>query len=252
MKYTYEILQYRPEDLFLQVRYLREGYPPVTRNLAAPPPSELHDRIKGAVPLSVWAAQDQAAGYDLSAVDMDPKEASWEPPPAPPPPTPEQVEAMRREQRRIEKRERSVDALEVVARVSVQPVLDSLGDEDLSRVSALFPDWGPDGKLYSAGEILNFDDVLYRVEQEHNSQPDWLPSDEPALYTPYRNPADGPQPWVEPADATLVYAKDDLVTHDNPNDGGNIWIYESAIDANDTEPGRDGTFDRWWTPVEPT
>ena len=30
-----------------------------------------------------------------------------------------------------------------------------------------------------------------------------------------------------------------------------IWIYESAIDANTTEPGRDGTFDRYWTPVEP-
>jgi hypothetical protein len=41
------------------------------------------------------------------------------------------------------------------------------------------------------------------------------------------------------------------VTHDNPNDGGNIWLYRSNLAANTTEPGRDGTFDRWWEPVEP-
>jgi len=29
-----------------------------------------------------------------------------------------------------------------------------------------------------------------------------------------------------------------------------VWIYESAIAANTTEPGNDGTFDRFWTPIE--
>ena len=65
------------------------------------------------------------------------------------------------------------------------------------------------------------------------------------------------QPWKQPGTVNPeggvypAYAIGDEVTHDNPNDGGAIWVYESTIDANTAEPGRDGTFDRWWTPVEP-
>ena len=57
--------------------------------------------------------------------------------------------------------------------------------------------------------------------------------------------------WIQPSSAADAYATGDLVTHDNPNDGGAIWVYESTIDANTAEPGRDGTLDRWWTPMEP-
>ena len=53
-----------------------------------------------------------------------------------------------------------------------------------------------------------------------------------------------PEGGVYPA-----YNTNDEVIHDNPNDGGNIWVYRSKIDSNTTEPGRDGTFDRWWEPV---
>lgn len=56
--------------------------------------------------------------------------------------------------------------------------------------------------------------------------------------------------WVQPTGAHDAYAVGERVTHDNPNDGGAIWVYESVIPANTTEPGRDGTFDRWWTPIE--
>jgi hypothetical protein len=57
-------------------------------------------------------------------------------------------------------------------------------------------------------------------------------------------------PWVQPTGAQDAYAIDAEVSHDNPNDGGNIWLYRSKIPANTQEPGRDGTFDRWWEPVE--
>lgn len=57
--------------------------------------------------------------------------------------------------------------------------------------------------------------------------------------------------WVQPTGALDAYGIGDRVTHDNPNDGGAIWVYESTIVGNTTEPGRDGTFDRWWTPIEP-
>lgn len=55
--------------------------------------------------------------------------------------------------------------------------------------------------------------------------------------------------WVQPVGAIDAYAVGELVTHDNPNDSSNIWVYESSIPANTTEPGRDGTFDRWWEPI---
>lgn len=57
--------------------------------------------------------------------------------------------------------------------------------------------------------------------------------------------------WVQPTGAHDAYQTGEMVTHDNPNDSGTIWVYSSKIDANTTEPGRDGTFDRWWEPVQP-
>ena len=56
--------------------------------------------------------------------------------------------------------------------------------------------------------------------------------------------------WVAPTGAHDAYSIGDEVIHDNPNDGGADWLYRSNIAANTTEPGRDGTFDRWWLPVE--
>jgi hypothetical protein len=41
----------------------------------------------------------------------------------------------------------------------------------------------------------------------------------------------------------------DLVVHDRPQDGGNDWVFRSTFDGNTTEPGRDGTFDRFWQPI---
>ena len=61
--------------------------------------------------------------------------------------------------------------------------------------------------------------------------------------------AEGYPAWVQPTGGHDAYAVGDKVTHDNPNDGGVIWVYQSKINANTTEPGRDGTFDRWWEPV---
>jgi hypothetical protein len=65
-------------------------------------------------------------------------------------------------------------------------------------------------------------------------------------------PAPPVAPWTQGGGTGVAgsYNLGDQVTHDNPNDGGNIWLYQSAIAANTTQPGRDGTFNRWWTPIE--
>lgn len=61
---------------------------------------------------------------------------------------------------------------------------------------------------------------------------------------------DGYPEWVQPTGSHNAYQTGEMVTHNNPNDNGAIWVYRSKIDANTTEPGRDGTYDRWWEPVE--
>lgn len=123
-------------------------------------------------------------------------------------------------------------------------------DEDLANLVYLYPLWAI-GVNYAIGQVVRHVDGLYKVVQAHTSQAGWEPPAVPALFTAYRN-ATGPSPdsWVQPTGAQDAYAIGDRVTHDNPNDSSNIWIYESAIDGNTTEPGRDGTFDRWWTPIE--
>jgi len=103
------------------------------------------------------------------------------------------------------------------------------------------------GEFLTRGQVYDFEGTIYVCVQDHN-RTQFDPADTPALFAPARRQAD---PWVQPTGAQDAYAIGDRVTHDNPNDGGNIWLYESTIDANTFEPGRDGTFDRWWTPIEP-
>ena len=62
--------------------------------------------------------------------------------------------------------------------------------------------------------------------------------------------SEGYPAWQQPGSAADAYGIGERVQHDNPNDGGAQWVYESNIVGNTTQPGRDGTFDRWWQPIE--
>jgi hypothetical protein len=80
----------------------------------------------------------------------------------------------------------------------------------------------------------------------------WEPGTADSGWTDVNAPVVTVEPWA-PGGGTGTagsYNLGDQVTHDNPNDSSNIWLYESAIAANTTQPGRDATFDRWWTPLE--
>ena len=101
------------------------------------------------------------------------------------------------------------------------------------------------GEEVQRGRVYDANGTVYVCVQDHTRTAD-DPANIPALFTPARAQA---APWVQPTGAQDAYAIGDEVTHDNPNDSGAIWLYRSAINANTTEPGRDGTFDRWWTPV---
>jgi len=102
-----------------------------------------------------------------------------------------------------------------------------------------------EGEEVTRGTVYEHSGTVYVCVQNHTRTAD-DPSAIPALFTPARAQLAA---WVQPTGAQDAYATGDLVTHDNPNDGGTIWVYRSTIDGNTTEPGRDGTSDRWWEPI---
>jgi len=140
--------------------------------------------------------------------------------------------------------------LESLGRITTRDAVlgGTLSDEEVSVLAGLYPKWAA-GIAVAVDGLYQFDGSLYKVAQAHTTQADWTPPTVPALFTPVAAAGVIPE-WVQPTGAQDAYAVGDQVTHDNPQDSGNIWLYESSIDANTTEPGRDGTFDRYWTPVE--
>lgn len=140
--------------------------------------------------------------------------------------------------------------------LEAQVLADAQNDDDTTSLEnqALFPIWEHPFDYTIDFKCQHFTNdnelVLYKCVQAHTSQSDWQPRNVPALFTRVAYP-NQILDWVQPTGAQDAYQIGDQVHHDNPNDGGNIWLYESKINANTTEPGRDGTFDRWWEPLEP-
>jgi len=140
--------------------------------------------------------------------------------------------------------------LETVSRITTKSAIlgESLSGKELASIASLYPKWKA-GLSVVVDDIYRVQNTLYKVVQAHTTQADWTPPQVPALFTPVAAAGVVPE-WVQPTGAQDAYAVGDQVTHDNPNDGGNVWLYKSKIAANTTEPGRDSTFDRYWQPVE--
>ena len=140
--------------------------------------------------------------------------------------------------------------LETVSRITTKSAIlgESLSGKELASIASLYPKWKA-GLSVVVDDIYRVQNTLYKVVQAHTTQADWTPPTVPALFTPVAAAGVVPE-WVQPTGAQDAYAVGDQVTHDNPQDGGNVWLYESKIPANTTEPGRDSTFDRYWLPVE--
>lgn len=151
---------------------------------------------------------------------------------------------------------RSNESLRSTVDLLTKKLLDAgtLTDEEAEQVPGMFEAWKPGLTItqqdVTEERVLRFEGTLYKVLQPHTTAVQWLPPDATSLYTLFRNPAAGPQPWVAPTGAHDAFDSGEEVTHDNPNDGGAIWRYRSKIDANTTEPGRDGELDRYWAPLE--
>ena len=114
----------------------------------------------------------------------------------------------------------------------------SFTDEQALQVPDLYDKWSGDGMQYKMGVRVNYNGTLYKVLQDHTSQPDWTPDAAPSLFAKVlvADPEVIPE-WEQP-DSTNGYAKGDRVTHN-----GIIW--ESLVDNNVWEPGAVGTESLW-------
>lgn len=125
----------------------------------------------------------------------------------------------------------------VDARIAqITQALGKLNDETAVDVVVLFEQWEP-WHEYMVDERVRDGDKLYRVVQQHTSQPDWRPANVPALFVEIAKPGEIPE-WKQPTGAQDAYSKGDKVRHN-----GSVW--ESTIDANVWEPGVYG-----WTVVD--
>lgn len=105
----------------------------------------------------------------------------------------------------------------------------SLSDTDALEAVELFKRWNGDGQEYVVDERVSDDGILYKVLQNHTSQPSWKPADSPSLFVRVDDPSIEWPEWIQPVGSTDAYAKGAKVSHD-----GKHWI--SDVDNNVWEP----------------
>lgn len=117
-------------------------------------------------------------------------------------------------------------------------------DEQALKVPGLYAEFDPNGYAYKTGMRFRYNDILYKVLQNHTSQTDWNPDNSPSLYAKILipNPEAGPVAWEQP-ESTNGYSKGDKVTHKEKT-------WESLVDNNVWEPGTVGTETVWKEVVE--
>ena len=105
---------------------------------------------------------------------------------------------------------------------------DNLTDEQAVQVPLIFEAWQV-GVDYKVGKKLVYEEVLYKVLQDHTSQETWTPKDAPSLFARVLVDDGGAVlDWVQP-DSTNPYMKGDRVKFEGK-------IYESLIDNNIWRP----------------
>ena len=108
-----------------------------------------------------------------------------------------------------------------------QMSMNATDEQALDNILA-FPKWEVN-KEYEKDFRLRYNDVLYKVLQNHTSQADWTPDIAVSLYV--RVSADEWPAWIQPTGAHDAYNKGDKCYHPTPD---KKWI--SLIDGNVYEP----------------
>lgn len=105
----------------------------------------------------------------------------------------------------------------------------SATDTQANDAPAVYPSWDVEVS-YKTGDRILYEDVLYKVLQDHTSQESWTPTNAPSLFAQVLIPDEDAIPeWTQP-DSTNPYMTGDKVTYD-----GKVWI--STVDNNVWCPG---------------
>lgn len=116
-------------------------------------------------------------------------------------------------------------------RRKIETLSASLDDEQALETVELFPIWKAD-TVYTAGDRVRYNDVLYKVLQGHTSQADWTPDTAVSLYARVLIPDPEIIPVWEQPSAENAYMKGDKVYFPTAEDD----VYQSKIDNNVWSP----------------
>lgn len=126
----------------------------------------------------------------------------------------------------------------------IEMMAESLDDETAEQNPNVFAEWEI-GKEYKKDYKFRYQNVVYKVLQDHTSQADWTPDVAVSLYVRvHHQPGEEWPQWVQPQGAHDVYSLGDKVTHNEKH-----WI--SNCDNNSWEPGVYG-WDEVVEETEPT
>ena len=112
-------------------------------------------------------------------------------------------------------------------------------DEAALQVPNLYPAWKEDVE-YIVGERVLYNDILYKVLQEHTSQANWTPDVAVSLFAKVLIPDENVIPEWEQPDSTNAYMTGDKVMYDGK-------VYMSTIDNNIWSPD---AYPAGWTVCE--
>ena len=123
-----------------------------------------------------------------------------------------------------------VDAKEAIeVRDAIDTFLATVPDEEVESVKVLFPQWKV-GTHYEMNTRVRFKENVYKIQQAHTSQEDWMPDVAVSLYAPLLIDEETNEilEWAQP-DSTNPYMIGDRVIFEKK-------IYESLIDNNTWAP----------------
>ena len=125
-----------------------------------------------------------------------------------------------------------------------QTKLRSISDGAALKMPEVFPHWSGNSrsgnsKEYVKGDKVLYNDVLYKVLQNHTSQEGWTPTSAPSLFAKVLTSEGEILDWEQPS-STNPYMKGDKVKF-------NGKIYESVIDNNVWSPE---AYPQGWKEVE--
>jgi len=108
-------------------------------------------------------------------------------------------------------------------------LLDSVSDEQIMSMPSFIDRWQA-GLALRPGQLVLHEDIVYRVQQAHTTQADWMPGGTPALFRALgtEDEAISSYPlWIQPTGGHDAYNRGDRVTYNGirfeSTIGANVW-----------------------------